>query len=238
MKLLDPSRIDFAPLQQEISRLSQDVILQKRKVEYIADAGNQWKEGAENTLKEMYALEKDVSQEIKLVNDIVAEIQSLASNIQFGAGAKVENALQEAEEILRKIKEVSFQNFRDKATDKQDEANILIGEMLEYISPVKNLSSEISSLTTGMNNLSLKIDDLQNIANEAEDIVRTAAKLNEENRKAIETGNIDIVKKFTEEANEDILAGRELNKNATDALNEANPSIERLGEIFNLILLI
>ena len=234
VKILNPRSIDFVPLQQEIARLDQEVTGQKRQVEYIAEAGSQWKEEAENTLKGMYKLEEEVIEEIQLVNDIVAEIQSLASNIQLGAGAKVEYALQVAEDILKKMKGVSFQEFRDKASDKEFESKILIYEMTEYTSPVKNLTSEISSLNSGIKNLSMKIDDLHNIVNVAEEVVRNAAKLNEENRRAVETGNIDTVKLFAEETNEDILAGRKLNHNASDALKVARPTFKQLGKDFQI----
>lgn len=232
MQLLDPSKIDFVPLKQDISRLDEEVKAQRRKVDYIFDAGNQWKEGAENTLKGMYELEEDVAQEIKLVNDIVAEIQSLASNIQVGEAAKVEYALQVAEDILQRIKSVSFHEFRDKANDQQIAATILISEMVDYTSPVKNFSSEIQNLNSEMKTLNTKIDDLNNLANKAEELIKMAAKLNEENRRAAETGNIDNVKKFAEETNDDILSGRELNKQANDAVNEARPIMTELGTIF------
>lgn len=228
---MDPSKINFVPLKQDIVRLDEEVKAQKRKVEYISDAANQWKEGAENTLNGMNELEKDVAQEIELVNDIVAEIQSLASNIQIGAGAKVEYALQVAESIIQKIKSVSFHEFRDKANDQQIAATILISEMMDYTSPVKNFSSEIQNLNGAMKTLSIKIDDLHNLAVKAEDLIRTAAKLNEENKRAAETGNIDNVKKFADETNDDILSGRDLNKKANDALDEARPIMKELGRI-------
>ncbi|XP_051171945.1 laminin subunit alpha [Leptopilina boulardi] len=229
VQLLDPSKINFVPLKQDIVRLDEEVKAQKRKVEYISDAANQWKEGAENTLNGMNELEKDVAQEIELVNDIVAEIQSLASNIQIGAGAKVEYALQVAESIIQKIKSVSFHEFRDKANDQQIAATILISEMMDYTSPVKNFSSEIQNLNGAMKTLSIKIDDLHNLAVKAEDLIRTAAKLNEENKRAAETGNIDNVKKFADETNDDILSGRDLNKKANDALDEARPIMKELA---------
>ena len=56
----------------------------------------------------MNNLEQDVIREINLVNTIINEVQSLASNTELGTGPKIDNALKEAQEILAKIKQVRF----------------------------------------------------------------------------------------------------------------------------------
>lgn len=78
----------------------------KRRVEFQEEDGKNWKSRAENNLKDMNAFEQDVSKEINLVNTIINEVQSLASNTELGNGPKIDNALREAQEILGKIKQV------------------------------------------------------------------------------------------------------------------------------------
>lgn len=237
--LLDPKRVNFVPLQQNLSRLGQEVSSQKRHIDYAAEDSIKWKHGAYNTLNDMNILEEDVIREIVLVNFIVSEVQSLASNIELRPGGKIENTVRKAEEILQKIKEVSFVNFRDKAIDQADQANILVSEMLQYNSPVNNLTSMASNLHDKIQNISTKMDDLLEITGKAEALAADVEDLNEDNRIAAESGNFDIVKNITLEAEEDLKAGEQLNRNASRLLDETNTNINILGKIhFTLILLI
>jgi len=117
---------------------------QKRQIDFTAEDSVKWKDNAENTLQEMKTLEEDVVRKIDLVNQIVSEVQSLALNIELGTGAKIDNALNEAKEILKKLKNVSFTKFRDNAVDQADHANILISEMQIYNLPASNMSSAVA----------------------------------------------------------------------------------------------
>ncbi|XP_015602424.1 laminin subunit alpha [Cephus cinctus] len=228
VELLDPRRVNFLPLQQEISRLDQEVANQKRKVDYAAEDSIKWKKGADKTLSDMNNLEKDVMREIALVNSIIMEVQLLASNIEQGTGAKVDSALKEAKDILKQIQEVTFTEFRDRATDESGAANVLISEMQKYNFPVSNLSSIVMDLNNKVKNFSAKIDDLNNITNKAQDVAGNAERLNLENKLATETGNFDSVKNSTAEILEDLEAGEQLNKNASLFLNEALSNIYAL----------
>lgn len=238
--LLDPKRINFLPLQQNLSRLGQEVSSQKRHIDYAAEDSIKWKHGAKNTLNDMNVLEEDVIREIDLVNFIVSEVQSLASNIELRPGGKIENTVRKAEEILNKIKEVSFVNFRDKAIDQANQANILVSEMLQYNSPVNNLTSVASDLHDKIQNISTKMDDLLKITGKAEALAADVKDLNEDNRIAAESGNFDIVKNITLEAEEDLKAGEGLNQKASQLLDETNTNINILGKIhrYNITLIL
>ncbi|XP_029032401.2 laminin subunit alpha [Osmia bicornis bicornis] len=228
VKLLDPSRVNFLPLQQEVKRLELEVSNQKRGIDYTAEDSEKWKEAAENTLKDMNFLEDDVIGEIDFVKSTVAEVESLALNIELGTGAKLESSLKEATDILRKIQEVSFVGFRDRATDQADQANILVSEMLDYNVPVSNLSALADNLSNKIKNVTGKMDDLLEITWKAQELASKVDRLNKENRIAAETGNFDIVKNATSEANDDLIAGEGLNRNASWYLEEANRNVEML----------
>lgn len=228
--LLDPNRVNLLPLQKKLERLEHEVYNQKRQIDFTAEDSVKWKDDAENTLQDMNTLEKDVVRKIDLVNQIVSEVQSLALNIELGTGAKVDNALNEAKGILTKIKDVSFIKFRDNAVDKADQANILISEMQEYNFPVSNLSSTADNLSNKMKNASVKMDDLLDTVQLAQEIAGTVDKLNRENRIAAETGNLDVVKNSTVEARDDLEAGEQLKNNASDFLNLAQINIDLLRE--------
>lgn len=227
---LDPSRIDLLPLQHKISKLEQETANQKRRVEYTAEDSIKWKKGAENTLDDMNALESDVVNEIHLVNNIISEVQSLAMNIGLGSGAKVDSALQEAENILKFIQEMSFTDFRDKATDQSNQANVLVSEMTEYTFPVNNLSAIANNLGIKVQNFSVKIDDFYNIADKAQELARNAENLINENKRLTKFSNFDVVKNATTESQDDIAAGDNLNKNATVTLDEALNNYKGLGK--------
>ncbi|KAK0176557.1 hypothetical protein PV328_000678 [Microctonus aethiopoides] len=229
---LDPSRIDLLPLQHKISKLEQETANQKRRVEYTAEDSIKWKNGAENTLNDMNALESDVVNEIHLVNNIISEVQSLAMNIGLGSGAKVDSALQEAENILKFIQEMSFTDFRDKATDQSNQANVLVSEMTEYTFPVNNLSAIANNLGIKVQNFSVKIDDFYNIADKAQELARNAENLINENKILTKFSNFDVVKNATTESQDDIAAGDNLNKNATATLNEALNNYKGLENLY------
>lgn len=231
---LDPSLIDLVPLQQEIARLEQETSNQKRRFEYSAADGITWKGGAEKTLNNMNDLEADVMNEIRSVNTIIAEVQSLATNIGAGAGAKVDSALKEAEGILKKIQDVSFRDFRDQATDQSNQANVLVSEMNEYNFPVSNLSSAALKLGEKVQNFSLKVDDLIDIADKAQEAARNAESLINENKRSTELGNFDVLRNATAESQDDIVAGQNLNKNATATLTDAVESFEALGKLYKI----
>lgn len=228
VKLLDPNRVNFLPLQQEVSRLELEVSNQKREIDYTAEDSIRWKLAAENTLENMNLLEEDVVREINLVKSTVFEVESLALNIELGTGAKVDSALKEATDILKRIKEVSFVSFRDRATDQAQESNILLSEMFDYNIPVNNLSSIADNLSNKIRNVTDKLDDLLEIIWKAQELASTVDRLNQENRIAAETGNFDVVKNSTAEAAEDLMAGEELNRNASQYLNEANYNVDIL----------
>lgn len=228
VKLLDPNRVNFLPLQQEVSRLELEVSNQKREIDYTAEDSIRWKLAAENTLENMNLLEEDVVREINLVKSTVFEVESLALNIELGTGAKVDSALKEATDILKRIKEVSFVSFRDRATDQAQESNILLSEMFDYNIPVNNLSSIADNLSNKIRNVTDKLDDLLEIIWKAQELASTVDRLNQENRIAAETGNFDVVKNSTAEAAEDLMAGEELNRNASQYFNEANYNVDIL----------
>jgi len=209
-------------------KLEHEVYNQKRRIDFTAEDSVKWKDDAESTLQNMNILEKDVIQKIDLVNLIVSEVQSLALNIELGTSAKVDNALNEAKEILKKIKDVSFVEFRDNAVDQADQANILVSEMQEYNFPVSNLSFIAADLSNKIKNASAKMDDLLDIADLAQKLASAVDKLNQENRLAAQIGNLDIVKNSTAEAKEDLEAGEKLNNDANQFLNDAEANIDIL----------
>jgi len=232
VRLLDPSRVNLLPLQEKLERLEHEVYNQKRQIDFTAEDSVKWKNGAENTLQDMNILEEDVVRKIDLVNQIVSEVQSLALNIELGTGTKVDNALNEAKEILKRIKDVSFIKFRDNAVDQADQANILISEMQAYNFPVISLSSDAADLSNKIKNASAKMDDLLKTVQLAQEIASMVDKLNRENRIAAQTGNLDVVKNSTAEAKEDLEAGEQLKNNANDFLNNATVNIDLLRERF------
>ncbi|KAH0550044.1 laminin subunit alpha [Cotesia glomerata] len=231
VQLLDSSRIDFVPLHQDIAKLEQEAASQKRQVEYIVDDSLTWKDGAEKTLVDMNNLETDVRKEIDSVNSIISEVQSLATNIGQGAAAKVDSALKEANEILNKIKNVSFVNFRDKAIDQADQANGLVSDMTEYNFPVSNLTSAAGKLGEKIQNFSRKVDDFYVIIDKAEEFTYAAEKLIDDNKRSKEFGNFDLLKNATTESQDDIATGETLNRNATSYLNEADINFSSLKEL-------
>ena len=228
VQLLDPTSIDFVPLQTEISRLEQEIGNQKRRVEYTAEDSIKWKSGAENTLNDMNDLESDVIREIDLVKTIVRQVKSLAFNIESGTGAKVENALNEAEAIVKQIQDMSFTKFRDAATDQSGQANILVSEMMDYNFPVSNLSSTAANIGEKVQNFTKKVDDLYRYADQATKSAETALKLIQDNKRALQIGSFDVVKNATDEARDDIAAGVELNDKANRFLEEAALKINEL----------
>lgn len=229
---LDPSRVNLQPLQKKLKDLEHIVYNQKRQIDFTAEDSVKSKNDAENTLRDMNILEEDVTHKIDLVNLIVSEVQSLVLNIELGTGAKVDNALNEAKEILNKIKDVSFVKFRDNALDQANQANILVSEMQQYNFPVSNLSFAASDLSNRIKNASAKMDDLLDIAQTAQESASMVDKLNRENRIAAQTGNLDVVKNSTAEAREDLEAGEKLNKNASQFLNDAKANIVILRKCF------
>ncbi|CAL7933589.1 unnamed protein product [Xylocopa violacea] len=230
VKLLDPSSVNFLPLQQEVKRLELEVANQKREIDFTAEDSVKWKQAAQNTLKDMNLLEADVMNEINLVRSTVSEVESLALNIELGTSAKVENALKEATDILKKIQEVSFVSFRDRALDQADQANILVSEMHKYNAPVSSLTNVADHLSNKIKNVTGKMDDLLEITWKAQEVASLVDRLNQENRIAAETGNFDLVKNATAEAKEDLLAGEELIVNASQYLIEADLNMEILKE--------
>jgi len=238
VELLDPNRVNLLPLQEKLSRLEHEVYNQKRRIDFTAEDSVKWKDGAEDTLHDMNALEEDAVREIDLVNQIVSEVQSLAVNMEVGTSAKIDSALNEAKEILKKIKNVSFISARDKTLDQSNQANILFSEIEIYNYPVNNLTFDTFDLSNRINNASAKMDDLLNRTQEAQKKASAVDRLNRENRIAAQTGNLDVVRNYTVEAKEDLEAGEELNRNANRFLNDARKNINILSEYHPFIVIL
>ncbi|XP_031783644.1 laminin subunit alpha [Nasonia vitripennis] len=221
VKLLDPRRIDFEPLQKEISKLNNRAFGLKRKVEFQEEDGDELKSHAEQNLKDTNNLEQDVSHEIALLNTIIAEVQSLATNTQLGSGPKIDNALREAQEILGKIKQVSFTDERDKATDQANQANILVSEMESYEEPVKNLVKDTDFVSDKVRDLTNRIDDMYNLTLQADERVNAAERLNFENKKLIDQDGLNNLPNVTDQVKDNVAKGEELNKMSNALIDEA-----------------
>ncbi|XP_011495348.1 PREDICTED: laminin subunit alpha [Ceratosolen solmsi marchali] len=222
VKLLDPRRIDFEPLHQDIARLNNKAYGLKRRVEFQEEDGSSWKSRAEKNLLDVNNLELDVSREINLVNAIINEVQALASNMELGSGPKIDNALRQAQEILGKIKQVSFTNDRDKATDQSNQANILVSEMISYEEPVKSLVQDTDDVSEKLRILSDQIDDMYNLTLEAEDHANNAERLTLENKKLVDASIVNVIKNATDRTNENLENADELNKISHGLYDEAD----------------
>ena len=219
---LDPSNaLDFGPLKNDISRLSNKGFVLKRDVEYREDDAKRWNAKANKILEEANQLFNSSFKEIDLVNTIISEVQSLAKNTEAGSGPKIDNALREAQEILDKIKQVSFIEDRDKATDQANQANILVSEMISYEEPVKKLELDTDSVRGKVSKLSDEIDDMYNQTRQADDLAYAAEKINFENRKLVDSSSPAALKDTLDKAKEDISEGENLNKAAERFFDEA-----------------
>lgn len=232
VKLLDPRRIDFEPLQKEISKLNNRAFGLKRKVEFQEEDGDDLKSHAEQNLKDTNNLEQDVSREISLLNTAIAEVQSLATNTELGSGPKVDNALKEAQEILGKIKQVSFTDERDKATDQANQANILVSEMATYEEPVKKLVKDTDFVSDKVRDLTNQIDDMYNLTLQADERVNAAERLNFENRKLIDQDGLNNLPNVTDQVKDDVAKGEELNKKSNALIDEAEYNFINLSESY------
>ncbi|XP_014209765.1 laminin subunit alpha isoform X2 [Copidosoma floridanum] len=221
VKLLDPRRIDFEPLKQEIVRLSNKAYVLKRRVEFQEEDGRNCKEHAEKNLKDMNNLEPEVAKEINLANAIINEVQALASNTELGNGPRIDNALRQAQSILDRIKQVSFQEDRDKATDQANQANILVSEMTSYGEPVKALVQETEGVSDKVRRLSNQIDDMYNLTLQADERANAAERLNFENKRLVDANSPASIRSALDQANDNLARGEELNNKSNALFDEA-----------------
>ncbi|KAL7292410.1 hypothetical protein TKK_0013999 [Trichogramma kaykai] len=221
VKLLDPRRVNLDPEKNTIGQLNNKVFSLKRDIEYQEQNSHAWKTQAEDSLKDTYDLEHSIIKEIDLVNTIISEVQSLAQNTEQGHGPKTESALKESQDLLAKIKQVSFIEDRDKATDQVTQANILNSEMIAYEEPVKDLEDQTNQVIDDVHELEFKIDDMYNLTHQADELANAAERINFENKKTLDSNSLASLKDISDHTNNDIVKGDELIKEASSLVAEA-----------------
>lgn len=230
VRLLDPERVDFGPQRDEIAALNNKVYQMKRKLESWEEDSIDKKERAVENLKNSYKLEQTASKEVGLVNTIIGEVQMLASNSDVEEGPRIDNALWSAQGLLAEMKQVSFISKRDKATDEQDNANVLYSEMEAYGEPVKDLIKDTENVNERVNALSDQIDDMYNLTTQVDDLANAAERLNFESKKIVDTNKVDSLKNDIDQTNEDLNKAEELNKKSQDLYDEAEKNYNALSE--------
>lgn len=174
----------------------------------------------ENTINEMYS-----------ASGVVQRINLLVSSMQRGHGAQLGDALDEANDILTAIKQVTFTDQRDMATDKSQVANVLVETMFDnYQVPVENLNASTKLVESKIKNFTAKIDDLDEIVRKANKLAEEVENLNLENGDAVEIGNIGTVKNASSEAKEYLDDGEKMNEKSEKLLDDIDLDLMNLSK--------
>lgn len=234
---MDPNRVNIlTPLNEKISLLDKETDSQKRQSEDLDEDSITWKNNAEKSLDDVNDLQKEYVSERDYIDSVVANVISLSNNIEMGSGAEQDKALKQAEKAFREIENVEFITPRDNANDEWGEVNELSTEILKYSFPVNNLSLSVGELDYRVDNFSVRIDDVYNITKKAEELSDEVERLNRENENAAKIGNFDRIQNNTQEVQQDLTDGSDLNEKAKRALNEATNNYMQMSEFMRQFL--
>lgn len=231
VRLLDPNRVDFRPLADKINKMKTQSYTNNRKADFFFEDSNKWKENAENTLMNTNVLDQEVLREVKYVNEVIGQIQILATNSDLqGSGPKIAHAIKQAQANLATIKSFLPVEARDKFVDSISEANVLHSEMIVYALPLNDITNATKRVTDQLNILDTKLNDLHNLTQQVDEIARNVELLVFQNKKATDPMMIDTIKNSTESSMGNILLGEQLNQEGNQAADELDQNYSELSE--------
>lgn len=138
----------------------------------------------EITIKDAVEVGLAMDNAVSQTRKAVTEVTNLAQSLQEGAGPQIDLALNEAQTLLKSIKQ-SLPNMTDKYDESKialDKSFVLHSKMVEIAIPLEIPSESLKSLKNEIKMFQDKISDIKNYTDFARDKAGQTAYVNDANR--------------------------------------------------------
>lgn len=232
---LDVSKIQFGPLEAvtvELEALSRGL---KIKAGYVEDEATEKASEANDALVESDEVLKLVQEAVQKSRSTIEEVAILAESLEGGAGPQIDKALSEAQTILQEIRSRNFQQRQTGAQQELQEAITLLGKMKEEALPVRDNNLLLGNLTSRLNDLIGRVQDLSVNINTAKNNAVLANKLTNSNRVSSSLGAVADIQERNATTSAHLKMCTELLANATSLMKNARKTLDQMKSDANRV---
>lgn len=217
--LMDISEEDTKPIQDELEAIRKEAQAVSGRAGIVLDrAGDSATEGF-GVHNEALDVEMKLNEAFYTVRDIIGEINRLVIGLETGAGAHLEQAINEAEIIVDVMQDRNFEEFRDKVEVELELAKELLDMINQFAEPVKEYYKQVGAYSDQLKDFDKKLEEMQGFIQKAQMQTRDAEERNRNNR----LFGYEALKKKIEEANrvgKEVDGGLEKSRNLVDDANK------------------
>lgn len=155
VEALDPNGVNLTPLRQEIESLEQDTKNIDRRVSYALQRSKDSSLGSGKLLNDSRDILAGSRLTLSLVQNTIEEVEKLAESFDASEGPKADNAIAEAEEILKNLN-----NYSANPAPTTFDPNQHLMDIEKIVDPVKTQNEKLQLLRNDIGLFSDKMEDL------------------------------------------------------------------------------
>lgn len=160
----------------------------------------------------------------------MTHFQVIALNFDTTEGPKIEQAIEEANQIINEIQKYDFTAREEEAVLKLDRAQELKKQMNDFNQPVQDQHDEYEKLKQDIEEINNKLNDISNYTQTTFTNTKQVEELHEKYRGDMVKGKIDTIHEQSKKAIDDLEKAHELLTLATENLASAHRSTNKLEE--------
>lgn len=230
VKALDPNSVNLIPLSDSIDGLELEAKSFERKLRYTNETINDQLVAGSKLLNDSRSVLSGTRKTLENIQNTVYEVQKLADSFDTsGSSTKADNAILEANEILKQLKEI---NVDTTPTEKQLQNSIdYLTKIENFIEPVKGQNEKLNNLQKDIGVFREKLEDLKKHANDAIRVSWEADNLHSKNQNASVNSKFDTVNNHTKETENNIEGTSRLQKEGDIVLGEIFRFLKNLENV-------
>ncbi|XP_047502805.1 laminin subunit alpha-like isoform X1 [Penaeus chinensis] len=217
--LMDISEEDTKPIEDELEAIRKEAQAVSGRAGIVLDrAGDSAGDGSD-VHKEALDVEMQLNEAFYTVRDIIGEINSLVIGLETGAGAHLEQAINEAEIIVAVMQDRNFEEFRDKVEVELELSKELLDKINLFYEPVKEHNKAVGAYADQLKDFDKKLEEMQGFIQKAQMQTKDAGERNRNNK----LFGYEALKKKIEEANrvgKEVDGDLEKSRNRVDEANK------------------
>lgn len=196
VKALDPNGVNLTPLRQQIESLEMDIKNMDRRVLYAGQRAKDLSLGGFKLLNESKEFVNVVRLGHNNVRNTIGEVEKLADSFDTSESTKVDNAIEEAEEILKQLKSIPING----STKALDDATEYLQKIERYSSPVNIQNEKLDILRKEIGLYSDKMEDLVTWSLASNNKIQEAKLLHSKYKNATVNSKFETVTNHSQEA--------------------------------------
>ncbi|XP_076046327.1 laminin subunit alpha isoform X4 [Oratosquilla oratoria] len=158
---LDLSSEDLQPIRDTLQSLYRDAQGLKSQTSLVFDNAGETATDGDHVRKEALKVQEQLAGAFNLARDIINEINRLVIGLETGTGAQIEQAIQEAEQIMAGMNLISFSDDQGKVEIEMEKAQEVFDNMKLLHTPIKNHTDVVDSYSERLSDFRTKVEELE-----------------------------------------------------------------------------